>query len=256
MFRHIVPYSKQQFKQVCKRSINLTLRQSSTNCSIAFNRRSFGNVAGNFEEHHRKSFNNDYTTTIQTIRIQQFSSSPTTTNTDSTSTGTTVINNNSNSDNKDDDDPSSYIRLSKLIAQKGINMQMSRKSAEAVITAGMVTIAGNVVTNPSMKININQKHTGIKVAGKLFRYDTGANENSVAGVGIKNTNEHDENVNNKNGDDDKTLNSQKVLSSPPKSPRVWIAHKLKGELVAEHDPLGRPSLIERLQRGGVGKAKK
>jgi pseudouridine synthase len=35
--------------------------------------------------------------------------------------------------------------------------------------------------------------------------------------------------------------------------RVWIAHKLSGELVADADPHDRPSLLQRLRRGGVGK---
>jgi len=37
--------------------------------------------------------------------------------------------------------------------------------------------------------------------------------------------------------------------------RVWIAHKLPGEIVTERDPYGRPSLLERLVRGGVGKTR-
>jgi pseudouridine synthase len=36
-------------------------------------------------------------------------------------------------------------------------------------------------------------------------------------------------------------------------PIVYAVHKLAGEMVAERDPHGRPSLIERLQRGGVGR---
>jgi 23S rRNA pseudouridine2605 synthase len=42
-----------------------------------------------------------------------------------------------------------------------------------------------------------------------------------------------------------------TLSTPP--PLVWCVHKLKGELVADHDPQNRPLLMTRLQRAGVGK---
>ena len=52
------------------------------------------------------------------------------------------------------------------------------------------------------------------------------------------------------------ISEKKVVADPSMRTRVWIAHKLAGELVAEHDPEGRPSLIERLERGGVGKRKK
>jgi pseudouridine synthase len=53
-----------------------------------------------------------------------------------------------------------------------------------------------------------------------------------------------------------------LLSAPPSrvshtvpmtKTRVWAVHKLRGELVSENDPNGRPCLMERLKRGGVGK---
>ena len=34
--------------------------------------------------------------------------------------------------------------------------------------------------------------------------------------------------------------------------KVWLVHKIKGELVTETDPVGRPSMMQRLIRGGVG----
>ena len=39
-------------------------------------------------------------------------------------------------------------------------------------------------------------------------------------------------------------------SSEKNIAKVWAVNKLAGELVTHHDPEGRPSLIERLQRGG------
>lgn len=38
--------------------------------------------------------------------------------------------------------------------------------------------------------------------------------------------------------------------------RIWLAHKLTGEVVADDDPYGRPSLMQRLRIGGVGKSNK
>lgn len=38
--------------------------------------------------------------------------------------------------------------------------------------------------------------------------------------------------------------------------KVWLVHKIKGELVTETDPVGRPSMIQRLIRGGVGRVGK
>ena len=164
---------------------------------------------------------------------------------------------------------SSSIRLSKLISQKGLNMQMSRKSAESIITDGQVTVAGQVVTNPNFKINLpslsqsndtcrndsigdssDKLYDSIKVAGRHFILDKGQTT-------VYNTRSSNSNINNSN---DESVNQKNVKASiikeTTKKTRVWLAHKLKGELVAEHDPLGRPSLIERLYRGGVGKSKK
>ena len=41
-----------------------------------------------------------------------------------------------------------------------------------------------------------------------------------------------------------------VQQSPPDT-RVWLVHKLSGEVVSERDPQGRPSLLERIQRMGT-----
>lgn len=38
------------------------------------------------------------------------------------------------------------------------------------------------------------------------------------------------------------------VSRKPQKTRVWIAHKLYGEVVSERDPQGRPSLVDRLKR--------
>lgn len=48
------------------------------------------------------------------------------------------------------------------------------------------------------------------------------------------------------------VTGRKKLCKQSSSSRIWLAHKLPGELVAEHDPYGRPSMLERLRRGVVG----
>jgi len=142
---------------------------------------------------------------------------------------------------------SQSIRLSKLISQ-GQNMQMSRRSAEALISIGSVTVAGKIITNPSHKIDYKEAKGTIKVAGRhlklLFDNDQNNNNNNQNSNTKNNNNTHETNV-----DDNQEKN---ITITKPKT-RIWLANKLRGELVAEHDPMGRASLIERLSRGGVGK---
>lgn len=47
-----------------------------------------------------------------------------------------------------------------------------------------------------------------------------------------------------------------TVASQTNKTRVWLVHKLAGELVADFDPLNRPLLMPRLQRGGVGRRRK
>jgi 23S rRNA pseudouridine2605 synthase len=44
-----------------------------------------------------------------------------------------------------------------------------------------------------------------------------------------------------------------AVSSNHDVPKVWAVHKLSGEVVSESDPHGRPSLMDRLKRSGVGR---
>lgn len=92
-------------------------------------------------------------------------------------------------------------------------MMLSRREAERLIKSGCVTIAGTVVTSPGILLNPQDVVNSIKVQGKLLLQQTVQESRS----------------------------------------RVWIVHKLVGEVVADVDPQGRPSLIERLSKGGVGK---
>ncbi len=191
-------------------------------------------------------------------------------------TSTGIVNGNNTSSSNSNSSTSS-IRLSKLISQKGMNMQMSRKSAESIITEGQVTVAGKVVTDPNFRIHYHNesfennngmidinddgvvegthRNNGdklihsIKVAGRHFIYD---DKSSNMSNGLQQQSHY--NMNNTNNTDNTDTNTTTITAT--NRTRVWLVHKLKGELVAEHDPLGRPSLIERLYRGGVGKPKK
>ena len=135
------------------------------------------------------------------------------------------------------------IRLSKLIASRGLNMQMSRKSAEMLIENGLVTFGGEQITDPGHKLSIKEAVNGVKVAGRLLRLPDPKKKK------LKLMKDHLENS-------AESCETRKTIADPSMKTRVWLAHKLPGELVSEHDPEGRPSLIERLERGGVGKPKR
>eukprot|EP00429_Kryptoperidinium_foliaceum_P007019 CAMPEP_0176005810 /NCGR_PEP_ID=MMETSP0120_2-20121206/2398_1 /TAXON_ID=160619 /ORGANISM="Kryptoperidinium foliaceum, Strain CCMP 1326" /LENGTH=354 /DNA_ID=CAMNT_0017338529 /DNA_START=150 /DNA_END=1211 /DNA_ORIENTATION=- len=117
----------------------------------------------------------------------------------------------------------STIRLSKLLSQHATNLAISRNAAEVMIRKGEVTVAGNVVRSPHLLLDWNDlTQSGsvvIKVQGK--------------GVVALETNAKD-----------------------LKRPIVYAVHKLPGEMVTEHDPQGRPSMIQRLIQGGVGRISK
>lgn len=227
----------------------------------------------------RKRLNDDYSFGGYSSSKHFFSTTDT-----ATATATTSSSNNNNINDDDDDDSeknsnsidnnniqnisnnsnhvNDTIRLSRIISQHGINMQMSRKSAESVITSGQVTMAGKIVTNPSLKLDIYGADRdicrAIKVAGRHLKLGPSPNANNahVNGTGtgtgtIDATSMNDGNtMTNQTSQSNYNNNTQSQLKT-----RVWIAHKLRGELVSEHDPLGRPSLIERLYHGGVGKPK-
>ena len=141
-------------------------------------------------------------------------------------------------------------------------MQMSRKSAEMLIQGGQVTVAGAIVADPSYKISIQDARSGIKVAGRLLRLPEASKKSKASQHVNVNVNHHvlssdSERAAGAGGEQQQQHQTeQKETVVQAMRTRVWLAHKLSGELVAEHDPQGRPSLIERLERGGVGKSKK
>ena len=106
------------------------------------------------------------------------------------------------------------LRISKLISQYASNISISRRETERLIRSGEVTLAGRQITSPHFQVSLKDSMNAIKVSGKL-------------------------------------VNIVKTAKEMPRT-RVWIVHKLPGEIVSEQDPQGRPSLLDRLRRGGVG----
>jgi 23S rRNA pseudouridine2605 synthase len=122
--------------------------------------------------------------------------------------------------------PTEALRLSKLLSQHG-NLAMSRREAERLIKSGDVTVAGEVVTVPQMLVSLKDLNNSvIQVQGKPLRFA-------------------------KSKSDASTLS--KASLSQQNATRTWLVHKLPNEVVSEFDPQGRPSMLQRLVRGGVGK---
>jgi 23S rRNA pseudouridine2605 synthase len=128
-----------------------------------------------------------------------------------------------------DEKPSSEaLRLSKLLSQHASNLVMSRREAERLIKSGDVTVAGQVVTVPQMLVKLQDLNNSvIQVEGKPVRFVSKTSD------GVTPTK--------------LTLNQQQKT-------RTWLVHKLPNEVVSEFDPQGRPSMLQRLVRGGVGKS--
>lgn len=120
------------------------------------------------------------------------------------------------------------VRLSKLLSQHARKLAMSRREAERLIKSGDVTVAGQVVTLPQMLVNLQDlSNSVIQVQGKPVQFSLSTSDASAPGS-------------------KSSLNQQKT--------RTWLVHKLPSEVVSEFDPQGRPSMLQRLGRGGVGKS--
>jgi pseudouridine synthase len=153
------------------------------------------------------------------------------------------------------------VRLSKLLSSNLLVSTTSRKvapwsrrEAERLIQGGHVAIGGKVVTRPHHLVNLadfaaaegpggvkqipprTSDGLTVKVQGKPLSV---TETDFVAMLPASSTSRS---------------TTGPATSSNTSVPRVWIAHKLAGELVTERDPHDRPSLLERLMRGGVGKA--
>lgn len=155
------------------------------------------------------------------------------------------------------------VRLSALLSR---HLGLSRRQAERMVLTERVTLFGKVVTLPSFELqhssanNYTNNTHAMKVDGKLI---TGIddtiqliNKEEIlrrGSVGPELTTA----AATTNADEATTSTSairNAGVESEQPNIRIWLANKLSGELVTEDDPVGRPSLLERLSRGGVGKS--
>lgn len=120
------------------------------------------------------------------------------------------------------DAPPEQIRISKLLSQYASNLTISRNAADKLIQQGQVTVAGDIIRSSQMAIRWKDLQKSgsilIKVQGKGIQFDP-----------------------------------ELQKGKPSTRPVVFAVHKLKGEVVTENDPQGRPSMMNRLVQGGVGR---
>mmetsp|Transcript_11983 Transcript_11983/g.25303 ORF Transcript_11983/g.25303 Transcript_11983/m.25303 type:complete len:482 (-) Transcript_11983:144-1589(-) len=155
----------------------------------------------------------------------------------------------------DEDIQSQGVRIASLLSK---HLGTSRRQSERMVLTERVTLFGEVVTSPSHLLypsKTNGDAIAIKVDGRLLhgveatltalavdqaREAKSGFPNCTSGKGIKS------NFKKQIDPIDQNISS---------STRVWLANKLRGELVTEDDPVGRPSMLQRLTRGGVGSSK-
>jgi pseudouridine synthase len=123
------------------------------------------------------------------------------------------------------------VRLSKLIA---ICVGISRKDAERHIKDGNVTLYGKVVTSSAMMISYPEISKPNNIAAltlqrkavPVLQYDS----HHVTGA---------------------TTTASSSTSPPrPNQVRVWLVHKMAGELVTDIDPYRRPTVLSRIHTLG------
>ncbi|CAM9791644.1 unnamed protein product [Ectocarpus fasciculatus] len=113
-------------------------------------------------------------------------------------------------------DPS-VMRLSRRIARSGV---ASRREAERMVEAGVVMVNGSTVQTPAL--NVGPRDI-VKVNVGLFVFSPG-NRTDHASFG-------------------------KALERPEShTPKLWMVHKMRNELVTRHDPEGRATVFDRLAK--------
>ena len=139
------------------------------------------------------------------------------------------------------------IRISKFIATC---MGISRKDVERHIQDGNVTLYGKVVTSSAMMISYPEISRRNNVAAltlqkktvPVLQYYTSSSSISTN----TSSNHNDKNNNN---------NTKSTQSKPPTNPikkvRVWLVHKMAGELVTDIDPYQRPTVMSRIHSLGT-----
>jgi 23S rRNA pseudouridine2605 synthase len=150
------------------------------------------------------------------------------------------------------------VRLSALLCK---HLGLSRRQSVRMILADRVTLYGEIVNAPAFQLrpnpNPNQNSSSaMKLDGKLLLgVDKTLKSMYLEQQKQHNVNEMDISSNNNNNGDDQKQKKGNRQNPNMQNTRVWLANKLKGELVTEHDPDGRPSMLQRLIRGGVGEVK-
>eukprot|EP00523_Entomoneis_sp_CCMP467_P015818 CAMPEP_0168785654 /NCGR_PEP_ID=MMETSP0725-20121227/10864_1 /TAXON_ID=265536 /ORGANISM="Amphiprora sp., Strain CCMP467" /LENGTH=514 /DNA_ID=CAMNT_0008835771 /DNA_START=392 /DNA_END=1933 /DNA_ORIENTATION=- len=153
-----------------------------------------------------------------------------------------------NSSYSSNNEPPPKIRLSKLLSSYATNLTLSRNRAEKLIEAGEVTLAGEPVTLPFLSFALSEVANGVvKLQGKAVVFQ-------------ENYHHHQQQQKQNNKTKDKKQSDEREQNATTANAkqnqqfrtRVWMVHKLSGEVVAEDDPHDRPSMIHRLYRGAVG----
>ncbi|KAL7471473.1 hypothetical protein ACHAXS_011755 [Conticribra weissflogii] len=155
----------------------------------------------------------------------------------------------------DEDTHKRGVRIASLLSN---HLGTSRRQSERMVLTERVTLFGEVVTSPSHLLYPSKSKNdllAIKVDGGLLHgveatlktlacdQERETKKGFPTSTSVK---EIKSNFKNQIGLIDQDISS---------STRVWLANKLRGELVTEDDPVGRPSMLQRLTRGGVGSSK-
>lgn len=145
------------------------------------------------------------------------------------------------------------VRLSALLCK---HLGLSRRQSVRMILADRVTLYGEIVNAPAFQLrpnpNPNQNSSSaMKLDGKLIL----GVDKTLKSMYLEQQKELDITSNNNDDNDDQKKKKGHRQNPNMQNTRVWLANKLKGELVTEHDPDGRPSMLQRLIRGGVGEVK-
>jgi pseudouridine synthase len=172
---------------------------------------------------------------------------------------------NSNSSSKNQQQtiaPQQGMRWSQIVAQAAC---VSRREAERLIRAGSVTVGGQAWTSPMRLVTVadraqlQQAQYDIRVNGKsvpvrhLIR-NMELNINSTTVATDDSTSQSTASSNVLATTNTSTQQSTPLAIKNDNDIRVWMVHKLKGEIVTERDPLNRPSVLDRLRRQGIGKS--
>jgi 23S rRNA pseudouridine2605 synthase len=166
-------------------------------------------------------------------------------NESNTASSSTMTNNNNNINHTNTSNNSnSTIRISKLIATC---MCISRKEVERSIHDGEVTLYGTIIKSPATLISLQEIYKPNNIAALTIHGKT---------VPLIHNKHHFMN-------EDTSLNhsidtNNDSVQQQPKKVRVWLVHKMAGELVTDIDPYNRPTVMQRIVKLGtrISKIKK